>query len=101
MQRLLSTAILVGLLVATAGAFAITERLKLTKSPIYDTKVFPKAGFSPVCGCSRGRTTVSIKLRRADNVTVRMFDSKKRPVRTLVEGGGEARAEPVPLGRSY
>ena len=86
MQRLLSTAILVGLLVATAGAFAITERLKLTKSPIYDTKVFPKAGFSPVCGCSRGRTTVSIKLRRADNVTVRMFDSKKRPVRTLVEG---------------
>lgn len=86
MQRLLSTAILVGLLVATAGAFAITERLKLTKSPIYGTLVYPKSGFSPTCGCARGRTSVSIKLRRADTVTVRVFDSKKRLVRTLVEG---------------
>ncbi len=86
MQRLLSTAILVGLLVATAGAFAITERLKLTKSPIYGTVLYPKSGFSPTCGCARGRARISIKLRRADSVTVRMFDSKKRPVRTLVEG---------------
>jgi hypothetical protein len=86
LQRLLSTAILVGLLVATAGAFAITERLKLTKSPIYGTLVYPKSGFSPTCGCARGRTTVSIKLRRADNVTIRLFDSKKRTIRTLVEG---------------
>ena len=86
MQRLLSTAIIVGLLVATAGAFAITERLKLTKSPIFATQVFPKPGFSPTCGCTRGRATVSIKLRRADTVTVRIFASGKRPVRTLVEG---------------
>jgi hypothetical protein len=86
LQRLLSTAILVGLLVATAGAFAITERLKLTKSPIYGTLVYPKSGFSPTCGCGRGATVVSIKLRRADTVTVRMFDSNKRPLRTLVEG---------------
>jgi hypothetical protein len=92
-QRLLSTAILVGLLVATAGAFAITERLKLTKSPIYATLVYPKPGFSPTCGCARGRVSVSIKLRRADTVTVRMFDSRKRPVRTLVEGV-EARRGP-------
>jgi hypothetical protein len=37
LQRLLTTATLVGLLVATAAAFAVTERLKLTKSPIFGT----------------------------------------------------------------
>ena len=37
MQRLLTTVTLVGLLVATAAAFAITERLKLTKSAVYGT----------------------------------------------------------------
>ena len=69
MQRLLTTAILVGLLVATAAAFAITERLKLAKSPIYGTQI-SKTGFSPTCGCARGQANISIKLRRADNVTV-------------------------------
>jgi hypothetical protein len=86
LQRLLSTAILVGLLVATAGAFAITERLKLTKSPIYRTVLYPKNGFSPTCGCTRGRASISVTLRHADAVTVRIVDSKKRPVRTLVDG---------------
>lgn len=86
MQRLLTTAILVGLLVATAAAFAVTERLKLTKSPIYGTIVYPKAGFSPVCGCARGRAAVRIKLRRADTVTVRILDRANRTVRVLVAG---------------
>ena len=45
MQRVLTTATLVGLLVATAAAFAITERLKLVKSPIYGTEI--TSVFSP------------------------------------------------------
>jgi FlgD Ig-like domain len=91
LQRLLTTAILVGLLVATAAAFAVTERLKLTKSPISRTRVYPKTGFSPKCGCARGKTTIRIALRRADDVTVRILDSRRRSVRDIVDGLSAAR----------
>jgi hypothetical protein len=86
LQRFLTTAILVGLLVATSAAFAVTERLKLTKSPVYDTVVYPKNGFSPTCGCARGKATVRVKLRRSDAVSVRILDRHKDPVRVLVDG---------------
>jgi FlgD Ig-like domain len=86
LQRLLTTAILVGLLVATAAAFAVTERLKLTKSPIFGTKIYPKNGFSPKCGCARGKATIRIKLRRADDVTIRILDSHRDSVRDIVDG---------------
>jgi len=39
LQRVLTTVTLLGLLVATAAAFAITEHLKLIKSPVYGTLV--------------------------------------------------------------
>lgn len=91
MQRLLTTVTLVGLLVATAAAFAVTERLKLTKSPIFGTVVYPKNGFSPTCGCARGRTTIRIKLRRPDAISVRILDSHKSTVRVLVDGAGASR----------
>jgi hypothetical protein len=83
LQRLITTTILVGLLVATAAAFAVTERLKLTKSPVYGTHVYPKNGFSPKCGCARGKTTIQIRLRKADDVTVTILDSHSREVRDL------------------
>lgn len=83
MQRLLTTVTLVGLLVATAAAFAITERLKLTKSPLMPGTKVSKA-FSPTCGCARGRANIVIKLRRADALTVKVLDAKRRLVRVLV-----------------
>jgi hypothetical protein len=43
--RILSTAFVLGLLAATAAAFALTERAKLERSPIYGTRVDPI--FSP------------------------------------------------------
>lgn len=92
MQRFLSTATIVGLLIATAAAFAITERLKLTKSPI--TGVFVSNTFSPTCGCARVRANISVKLRHGDSVTVRIDDSRRRVVRTLVID------DPVPRGRT-
>lgn len=85
MQRLLTTAILVGLLVATAAAFAVTERLKLTKSPLTKGTRVSKV-LSPTCGCSRGKATILIKLRQADDVTVRIVDGGKNTVRLLVDG---------------
>jgi hypothetical protein len=78
--------------VATAAAFAITERLKLVKSPITGTRI--STVFSPTCGCARGKANISVKFRRRDVVTVSVLDSELRPFRTLVVG------DPVPRGRS-
>jgi flagellar hook capping protein FlgD len=83
LQRFLTSATLVLLLVATAAAFAVTERLKLTKSPIYATVVGPKAGFSPKCGCARSKANIKIALRRADTVTVVVVDARRREVALL------------------
>lgn len=92
MQRVLTTATLVGLLIATAAAFAITERLKLVKSPITGTKI--SKVLSPTCGCARGKANISVVLRRGDTVTIEILDAELRPVRLLVG------SEPVPRGRT-
>jgi hypothetical protein len=89
LQRILSTGVLVGLLVATAAAFAITERLKLTKSPITGTKVV-RAYVSP-----RAHTTaaVNVRFRRGDVTTVTIENSHGDGVDTLAYGA------PLPRGR--
>jgi hypothetical protein len=92
LQRVLTTATLVGLLIATAAAFAITERLKLVKSPVTGTRI--SKVFSPTCGCARGKANISIKLRRGDTVTIEILDARLRPVRLLVG------SESVPRGRN-
>ncbi|HUJ92095.1 MAG TPA: FlgD immunoglobulin-like domain containing protein [Gaiellaceae bacterium] len=92
MQRLLSTVTLLGLLIATAAAFAITEKLKLEKSPIFATHV--SSAFSPTCGCARDKANVSVKLRKKDTVTVTVLTSKRKPIRTLAD------AVPLPRGRA-
>lgn len=81
MQRILSTAVLVGLLVATAAAFAVTERLKLTKSPLTGPKV--TAAFSPA---AHAQALISIRFRRADRVTVTVLDAHRHLVDTLAAG---------------
>lgn len=78
MQRLLSTATLVGLLVATAAAFAITERLKLVKSPVTGTLV--TRVFSP----AHGAASITFRLRHTDRVTVTVLTASRKLVRTLV-----------------
>lgn len=82
MQRLLTTATIVGLLIATAAAFAITERLKLTKSAVYGTIVAPPA-ISPICRCDHARATIFFKLRRSDDVTVSILNGSKQEVALL------------------
>jgi hypothetical protein len=81
LQRLLTTATLVGLLVATAAAFAITERLKLTKSAVYATVISPKV--SPTCGCVYRRATIFFKLRRSDDITVSVLNARGQDVALL------------------
>jgi hypothetical protein len=84
-QRLLSTALVLGLLVSTAAAFAITESLKLTKSPITRTQV-PVKAFSPICGCDRDAAILKFWLRNGDTLTLDVVDGRRRPVKRLVDG---------------
>lgn len=82
MSRLPQTLVVLALLGATAAAFAVTERLKLERSPITGTRV--DKVFSPVCECPHDFAVVSFILRRPETVTVRLLDSDGEVVRTLV-----------------
>ncbi len=93
MQRVLSTVTLLGLLVATAAAFAITEHLKLIRSPVYDAHVSKR--FSPVCGCADGKATITLQLRHRDRVTFTIQDSGRHTVATLASGRPEPKAQVV------
>ncbi len=84
MQRVLTTVTLLGLLVATAAAFAITEHLKLIKSPVYGPVV--SKVMSPVCRCSSRTATIRIRLRHPDKVTVTILDSGRNKVATIASG---------------
>ncbi len=88
MQRVLTTVTLLGLLVLTAAAFAITEHLKLIKSPIYGTQVTNRDGvptkvFSPVCRCPNSAVRLRIRLRHHDHVTVTIVDDEGHKVATI------------------
>ena len=68
------------LLAATAAAFALTQGLKLEKSPIFGTRVDPV--FSPVCECDKANATIAFKLRKADRIDVSIVDGGE-VVRTI------------------
>jgi hypothetical protein len=82
LQRLLSTGLLLGLLVATSAAFAVTEGLKLVPSPIRGTEV--QKTFSPVCACPKAVAVIRFRLRKADTLTLDVLDGNRRLVRRLV-----------------
>lgn len=89
MARLPQTLIVLALLGATAAAFAVTERLKLERSPITGTRV--DTVFSPVCECARDVAVISFVLRKRGSVTVDMLDGDGRGVRRLVRDREEQR----------
>jgi hypothetical protein len=75
------------LLAATAAAFAYTEKLKLTPSPILGTRVTKL--FSPVCECPTDAAVIGFRLREPDRVTVSIVDGARRELRRLVQGQPE------------
>ena len=81
MQRVLTSVTLLGLLVATAAAFAITEHLKLIKSALYGPTV--SKYLSPVCNCPTSTATIQFMLRHPDRVTVKIVDAHGNEVRTI------------------
>jgi hypothetical protein len=78
--------IVIGLLGGTAVAFALTEQVKLERSPVYRTHVGKLLG--PKCslpGCPR-RIPIRFVLRKPETLTVVIVDSNERVVRNLLTG---------------
>ena len=75
MRKLAPTLLVAGLLVATATAFAVTERLKLEDSPVIGTR-FPRL-FSPKLADLR----IGFRLRREENLRLDVADSSGTIVR--------------------
>ena len=71
--------LVVGLLGGSAAAFAVTERLKLVRSPITHTQVDKVV--SPASG---RRATIAFRLRRGDRLSLAIVTSNDRVVRALV-----------------
>lgn len=88
--RLLLVLVLLG---ATAAAFAVTERLKLERSPITGTQV--DKVFSPVCECARDSAFISFVLRRGETLTLDILDKNRRSIRMIVRDRRE------PAGRVF
>jgi hypothetical protein len=79
--RLLPILLVVGLLGGTAAAFAITEGLKLEKSPITRTHLVNQL-FSPVCNCDKD-FSVDFRLRKGDTLTATVITPEGDPVATI------------------
>jgi FlgD Ig-like domain len=81
LRRVLPIALVAALLVGTAVAFALTERLKLERSPI--TKPEITKVFAPLSE-GGGTADVGFTLRRRDRITVDIVDAGGERVDTLV-----------------
>ncbi len=82
MPRVVSTAIVLALLAATAGAFALTESAKLERSPIYGTKVVNPL-FSPA-GRAKPTVTVEFRVRPRERIDVWIVDRHGNKVTELL-----------------
>jgi FlgD Ig-like domain len=82
--RVVAAVAVVGLLGGSAGAFALTEQLKLERSPVFRTHVGKLLG--PNCRCRLARIPVRFFLRKSDRLTLTIVDSHRRVVRTLTYG---------------
>jgi hypothetical protein len=81
--RVLSTAVVLALLAATAAAFVVTEGAKLEKSPIAGTRVDPV--FSPASALPAKRNAhVQFRLRTRERLAVWIQDSEGRRIATLL-----------------
>jgi len=80
--RVVSTAIVLALLAASAGAFALTERAKLERSPIYGTRIVNPV-FSPAAK-AKPTTTIQFRVRPSERVDAWIVDREGRKVSDLI-----------------
>ncbi|HEU0304495.1 MAG TPA: hypothetical protein VFR32_07940 [Gaiellaceae bacterium] len=89
MRRHAPLLVALALLVGSAVAFGVAERLKVEKSPVSGT--FVDKTFSPACKCPQRRARISFRLRRQDRLHLSLLDDEGREIRTLVDGERTAR----------
>jgi FlgD Ig-like domain len=80
--RVLVAVVVAGLLGGTAAALALTEQLKLERSPVLRTHVGKLLG--PRCRCRDERIPIDFVLRTPDRLTVVVVDADGHVVRTLL-----------------
>jgi hypothetical protein len=83
LRRIAVPVLVVALLVGTTAAFAVTEALKLERSPI--TRPRFDEIFSPTCRCATRTAQLSIKLRKGETIDAVVVDEDGEPVRALAE----------------
>jgi hypothetical protein len=81
LARLLPTLLVLALIGSTAAAFAVTEGLKLEKSPITGTQV--DKVIAAGCRCATDRVAIGFTLRKGDRVSVAVVNGDNQVVRTL------------------
>jgi hypothetical protein len=97
------------LLVGTATAFAVTQRLKLEPSPISQTRVAKV--FSPTCECDTDVARIQFSLRRPDHLRIAIrvdgqerviadAEFKRGPVHVAWDGR-DASGAPLPDGTYF
>jgi FlgD Ig-like domain len=86
LARVASAVLVLALLGGTATAFAVTESLKLERSPVAAPRI--DKVFSPVCDCKSETARIRFRLREADRLTVAIV-SGGDVVRTLVRSQPE------------
>lgn len=92
MPRVAVTVLPLALLAGTTTAFALTEALKLERSPVSRPRF--KSVFSPTCACPRETARLAVTVRDADTIDAVIVDEDGNSVRTLAFG------EPYGPGRT-
>jgi FlgD Ig-like domain len=83
LPRLLPALVVVFLLGGTAAAFAVTQGLKLEKTPVLSPRIDKE--LSPVCECDTDDAHIAFVLREGDTATLQVVDGGGQVVRTLFE----------------
>jgi hypothetical protein len=83
LPRIAVTVVVLVLVAGTAAAFAVSERLKLERSPVVPTSFTRE--FSPVCDCDTATATLRLRFRRDETVTARIVAPSGDVVKTLAE----------------
>jgi hypothetical protein len=80
-RRTAVAALVVLLLLATAAAFAVAERLKLQRAPVTAPRFERVVG--PTCRCEHATATLRVRLRARETIDASIVDADGEHVRTL------------------
>jgi hypothetical protein len=93
LPRLAVTVLVLALLAATTTAFALTEVLKLERTPIVRPRF--NVAFSPGCACPHDTARLPIRLKKPETMGAVIVDSDGDAVRTLLDAIREPRGRLV------